>query len=54
MEEIKENGEWKKMKVQDLNQPEIPETVAMKICNNLAISIETAAFLLNNEAVVST
>jgi hypothetical protein len=53
IEEIKQSGDWKKMRNPELNQENIPESVAVGICNNLALSIETAAYLLNNESVVS-
>jgi hypothetical protein len=53
IEEIKQSGDWKKMRNPELNQENIPESIAVGICNNLALSIETAAYLLNNESVVS-
>jgi len=40
------------MKIPELSKPEIPEFAAIRICNNLAVSIESAIYLQNNESIV--
>lgn len=40
------------MKNPDFNRSDIDETFAIKICNNLAVAIESAIFLQNNESIV--
>ncbi len=41
------------MKNQELHHPEIEESSAIKICNNLAVAIESAIFLHNGESIVN-
>ena len=40
------------MKIPELSQPDIPESAAFRICNNLAVAIESAIYLQNNESIV--
>jgi hypothetical protein len=49
---LKQNEEWKKVKVAELNQENISESVATKISHNLSVAIETSFFLINGEVVV--
>jgi hypothetical protein len=52
IEEIKQNGDWKKMRNPELIQENASESHIVSICSNIAVSIETAAYLLNNESMV--
>lgn len=51
IEEVKESGEWSKMKVPELNREDITEEAAIRVSNNLAVAIESAVFFQNNEII---
>jgi hypothetical protein len=40
------------MKNPELSQQDIKESAAIRLCNNLAVAIESAIYLQNNESIV--
>jgi hypothetical protein len=52
IEEIKESGDWKKMKVEHLAKGNISEREAIKCCTDLGVAIESAIYYQNDKTIV--
>jgi hypothetical protein len=52
IEELKESGDWKKMKVPELAKENIPESKAVRLSKDLAVAIESAIYFQNDRSIV--
>jgi hypothetical protein len=52
IEEIRESGDWSRMKTNELKSSP-SEDIAVKLCTNLGIAIESAIFIQNGESSVN-
>jgi len=52
VEEIKEYNDFSKIKNNQLFNPGVLDSSEIKICNNIAVAIESAIYLQNMETIV--